>query len=395
MSGSTRPSRTKPIAIAIVLVGILVLAGLVVAYGPWKGTASASPGTGIPPTNYTVVPYSSSVDGFALSFDEWLPFGYSPAQAYPLIVYLHGQQDTSGAWFSGGLASDLVMALGNLSDPTDRATAEALVNATRAQPAILIAVNTRSGSGWYINSPCGGPQEQDVLDAIAFEKERRLVSRVYLMGESMGTEGTLYVASQNPGLFAGIAVIAPVTDLFEDVAYRMTLVNDTQDPWAAISIQAKAHLFCGVLPGTGNASQMSVARMFQNMSPLRFNPEAFAGIPIYMTAGGLDDRAPNNVSIWADWMNANNTVVNATCHYAAELGEPEPPSCATQTLETLHRSDPSAYTFRFIWEQQSTHAISQLDPEDLMGFWFDGLPGGYYLGAASSTVVEPAPGLTY
>ena len=56
--------------------------------------------------------------------------------------------------------------------------------------------------------------------------------------------------------------------------------------------------------------------MFQNMSPLRFDPQAFAGIPLYMTAGGLDDRAPNNVSIWPQWMNANNTVVNATCQYA-------------------------------------------------------------------------------
>ena len=204
-----------------------------------------------PPTNFSVVPYSSHVDGYSLSFDEWLPDGFSAARGYPLVVYLHGQQDTSGAWFPGGLTNDMVQAIENTSDPADRATVESFINATRVQPAILIAVNTRSGSGWYIDSPCGGPQEQDVLDAITLEKERRSVSQVYLMGESMGTEGTLYVASQNPSLFSGIAVIAPVTDLFEDVAYRMTLIHDPQDPWANVSIEAKAHLFCGTLPGTG------------------------------------------------------------------------------------------------------------------------------------------------
>ncbi len=395
-----QPSRDRPrwrgALVALAVGAVVVVAGLAALSGPWRSAPpSGSSGGGLPPTNYTVVPYQSSVDGFSLSFDEWLPNGFSAARSYPLIVYLHGQQDTSGKWFAGGLTSELVQALGNASDPTDRATVESLINATRAQPAILIALNSRSGSGWYIDSPCGGPQEQDVLDAIAIEKERHAIGAVYLMGESMGTEGTLFVASQNPGLFSGIAVVAPVTDLFEDVAYRMTLANDPQDPWANISIQAKAHLFCGVLPGTGNASQRQVALMFQNMSPLRFSPESFAGIPIYMTAGGLDDRAPNNVSIWAPWMNANNSLVNATCNYAPQLGEPEPSSCSTETFETLHRANPTRYTFRFVWEPQATHAITQLDPSDLLGFWFGGLPGGYYLGAPSSPVVTPAPGLTY
>lgn len=385
------------VAIALGVVAIVVVAGLLFVYTPWKTTA---PATTTPigtqsPFNFTVVPYTSSVDGYSLSFDEWLPNNYSSAKSYPLIVYLHGQQDTSGKWFPGGLTSDFVDMLQNTSDAADRSTTEAMINLSREQPAILIAINTRSGSGWYINSPCGGPQEQDVLDAIAFEKERRSISRVFLMGESMGTEGTLYVASQNPTLFSGIAVIAPVTDLYEDVAYRTTLINDPQDPWANVSIQAKAHLFCGVLPGTGNTSQEEVARMFENMSPLRFNPTAFSGVPIYMTAGGLDDRAPNNVSIWSQWMNANNTMVNATCNYAPQLGEPEPADCTTQTFESLHRQDPELYSFRYVWEQESTHAFSQLDPADLLGFWFGTLPGGYYLGAVGSTVVTPAPGLTY
>ena len=388
-------SRTGPAIIAVVVAAVVVIAGFVVIEGLWAPHTSTTPSVSVPPTNYTVVPYTSSVDGFSLSFAEWLPVDYSSSKSYPLIVYLHGQQDTSGKWFSGGLTSDLVQALTNRSDAPDMMTVESLINDSRAQGAILIALNTRSGSGWYVNSPCGGPQEQDVLDAISFEKERQSIARVFLMGESMGTEGTLYVASQNPSLFSGIAVIAPVTDLFEDVNCRTSLVNNPSDPWAEVSIEAKAHDFCGVLPGTGNASQIVVARMFQNMSPLRFDPQAFLGIPIYLTSGGLDNRAPNNVSIWSQWMNANNTFVNATCNDVPQLGEPLPPNCATQTFDTLHRQDPSGYAFRYVYEPLAAHALAQLDPADLMGFWFGHLPGGYYLGEPLLTAVTPAPALTY
>ena len=383
------------VAVALGVVAIVVVAGFLVVEQPWKSGSQPSGTPGPAPSNFTLVPYVSSVDGFPLSYDEWLPTGFSNSSIYPLVVYLHGQQDTSGRWFPGGLSSDLVQMILNGTDIPDRATSDLLVNTTRADGVILIALNSRSGSGWYINSPCGGPQEQDVLDAVASEKSRHFISHVYLMGESMGTEGTLYVASQHPSLFSGIAVTAPVTDLFMDVAYRMTLLDTPGDSWAGISIQAQAHLFCGNLPGTANASQVVVARMFQNMSPLRFDPAAFAGVPIYMSAGGLDDRAPNNVSIWPQWMNANNTLVNATCNYAPQLGEPQPIDCATQTLDTLHREDPSLYTFRYVWEPDATHSITQLDPADLLAFWFGDSPGGYYLGAPSSTVVTVAPGLTY
>jgi len=380
-----------------VIVALAVLAGVgsyVASSGALTNVFGPHPPVGPNPTNYSVVPYTSSVDGYALSYAEWLPEPFNNSASYPLVVYLHGQQDTSGTWYPGGLTDDLVQSL--TGPPTaDQRTAEALINASRAQPAILIALNTRSGSGWYIDSPCGGPQEQDVLDAIAQERARYHVDGVYLMGQSMGSAGTLFVAGANPGLFAGVAIIAPVTDLFEDVAYRMTLVTNPLDPWANVSIQAKAHLFCGSLPGSGNASQESVARMFQNMSPLRFDPAAFHDVPVYLTAGGLDDRAPNNVSIWPGWMNANNTFVNATCDRAAALDEPLVVDCANTTFDSLHRADPGGYTFRYVYEPDATHAVAQLDPTDLFAFWFGGAPGGYYLGSPLSGPIVAAPGLVY
>ncbi len=390
--------RVAPRNLAILAVGVaaaVVIAGVWVVEWTGSNRPSVTVQGPLSPTNYSVVHYASSVDGFALSYSEWLPGGFTPDHSYPLIVYLHGQQDTSGRWFPSGLSSDLLQSLTTPMNAADTQTAQALINATRAHGAILIAPNTRSGSGWYINSPCGGPQEQDILDAIAAEKSLRPVGSVYLMGHSMGTEGTLYLAAQNPGLFSGIALVAPVTDLFEDVAYRLTLVSNPQDPWANVSIQAKAYLFCGVLPGTENSSAQAVAQVFEDMSPLRFDPGTFAHVPIYLTAGGQDDRAPNNLTYWAAWMNANNSFVNATCNYVPSLGEPQPPGCAQQTLGSLHLQSPGLYSFRYVYEPTASHTIAQLCPEDLMGFWFGTLPGGYYLGAASSCSIESAPGLSY
>src|SRR5262249_40856215 len=133
----------------------------------------------------------------------------------------------------------------------------------------------------------------------------------------------------------------------------------------------------------------------QNMSPLRFDPAAFTGVPIYVTAGGVDDRAPNNVSIWSPWMNANNSFVTPTCDHVSSLGEPTPPNCATQTFATLHASDPPSYAFRFVYEPTADHTVAQLDPTDLIAFWSGAVPGGYYLGSILSGPITPAPGLTY
>ncbi len=336
------------------------------------GHADAAPVPTAPRAPNTIA-YSSSVDNWSLSYAEWLPARYTASHAYPLIVYLHGQQDTSGRWFPGGITSDLVQALGGRGP--DSQTARLMVNTSERLGYILIALNTRSGSGWYINSPCGGPQEQDVLDAIAHEKALRHVSSTFLFGMSMGTEGTLYIAARHPGMFKAIGIIAPATDLFLDVAYRISLANDTSKPWAEASIQAKMYLFCGVLAGTENASEQAVARMYQNMSPLRFNPSAFARVPIYVTGGGWDDRTPNNVSIWPWWMNVNNTFINATCNSAPQLGEPA--ICST-AFDALHLSNPNVYRFRYIYEPRAGHVLTQLYPPDMLNFWQGKAAGGVY-----------------
>lgn len=338
-----------------------------------------------------LVNYSSSVDGWKLSYYEWLPTNYTPTRAYPLIVYLHGQQDTSGTWFVGGLASDLMQSYVPSSTGSVAADVRAFVNDSQSMGFILIALNSRSGSGWYINTPCGGPQQQDVLDAINHEKNARLVSALYLFGMSMGTEGTLSIAASHR-IFAGIGIIAPVTDMYENVAYRESL-SANNVTWATTSLVAKAHLFCGVLPGTGNASQQAVAREFENMSPLRFHPQAFIGVPIFVTAGGADDRAPNNVSFWPYWMNVNNTFVNVTCNTQPALGEPS--GCST-SMNNVHLVHPTNSEFYFLYEKSAGHDLSQLDPLAMLDYWLGLTPGGFYLGGYPfSPAPTVNPNLTY
>jgi len=358
------------------------------------GGAGAIPASGSAASAYggSLVNYTSSVDAFPLSYYEFLPAGFNSTIAHPLVIYLHGQQDISGVWVKGGIESDLVQDF--LLAGSDGVTARAVVNATSAAGMILIALNSRSGSGWYIDSPCGGPQQQDVMDAIHHEESLRNVSKLYLFGMSMGTEGVQYTASLHPGMFAGIGLVAPVTDLFEDIAYRAYLVRtaNATDPWAWSSIQAKEYLFCGVGPGTANASERAVDRMLTNMSPLRFDVNAFLNVPIYITAGGGDDRAPDSVKYWPTWLNVNDTLINRTCHRVIAYGEP---NVCSVPLGHLHMRSPTKWTFRFVYELHAGHDISQLDPSDMVAFWEGANPGGYYIGGYPFTTITTNTRLPY
>ena len=382
MRGGRRFARTGRSILLPVAFGFLLAVPMGLATGASRSPAAPAPLSASVPHVY----YTSSVDGWNLSYDEWLPTNYNASHSYPLIVYLHGQQDISGAWYRGGLNADIV----NWLNATGSVgiTARALLNATKSMGFILIAINTRSGSGWYVNSPCGGPQQQDVVDAILHERALRHISKMYLFGFSMGSEGTLSFAAKYR-VFSGIGVLGPVTDLFEDIAYRQSLGGSVT--WANNSINAKAFLFCGVLPGTGNASQRALIPVYENMSPLRFRPQAFAGVPIYVGAGGTDDRAPDNTAIWAYWMNANNTFVNKTCNHAASLGEPA--KCSTP-MGVVHLTNPS-YTFRFLYESKHGHDFALLDPLDMLGFWTGANPGGYYLGNYPFTTLTNNTSLRY
>lgn len=319
--------------------------------------------------NYSVVNYTASSDGFPLSYEEWLPDNYSASQNYPLIVYLHGMQGF-GLWKPGGVLSEITTLLSNT---TYEGTAlQEFFDTGASLGYLMMTINERSGAGFYINSRCGGPEAQDTLDAIAHEEALRHVASVYLVGFSMGSVGAFYLASTHPGMFAGIAVAGTITDLFSAVHLRQEHQYDTTGnwSWANDSYRTMLGFACRTPPGAGNAT---IDALFRALSPARLDPTAFANLPMYVVAGGEDDRAPNNATFDA-YFQVNNTFVNSTC-----LTYPGEPDNCTVPFAALHAQDPGAYDFREVYEPVAGHTYGDLNATDVFA-WFAGQrASGFYV----------------
>jgi pimeloyl-ACP methyl ester carboxylesterase len=335
---------------AAVLLTIPAAAGITpVAKPPHDGGGGTGP---------IMVNYRSSVDGFPLSFEEWLPSGYMASHAYPLTVFLHGM-GTGTAAVRGGV--------GATSIPSD------IVRGAAEFGSILISLNTRSEAGFYANTACGGPQEQDVLDAITLEESDRNVSSVYLVGFSMGSIGAFRIAADHPKLISGIAVAGTITDLFEVYAYDASL---RAAPTTVISD------LCGVFP---SATNTSAVQFFESESPARFSPQNFSEMRIYVTAGGEDVRAANNFSVWP-YAQVNSTFVNSSCQVVSSLDEPA--SCTTP-FSSLARSHPGDYVFRYVYEPTAPHDSLQLNGTDMFEFLFGMLPPGFYTAGFPPVDIDP------
>jgi len=339
----------------IMAVGTFVLLGAL-AFLPLLVRDAGAIGPSVSAPKSSVLTYASSVDRFPLSLREWLPRSWDSHRAYPLVVYLHGMGSTTG-WTPGGVGGDTVPG--------------SIVSSAYSNGIILVSLNTRSDSGFYVDTVCGGPQGQDVLDALAMEQAARHVSAVYLVGFSMGSIGALSIAATHPGLIAGVAIAAPITDLFEQSAYQGGIPQLTSD-------------LCGRTPSTADPGAV---HLYQSLSPLRFHPQNFSSIRVYVTAGGRDVRAPNNFAIWP-FAHANSTVVNATGDRAAALGEPAP---SASTLLALHQATPSAFLFRYVFEALGTHSPLQLNAGDMLGFLTGHRSTGFYTSDYPPVRIVPAP----
>lgn len=338
-----------------------------------RGTSAspshASPNAGLAPQAVlyasTTVNYTSSVDGFPLSYIETLPAGFNTSRTYPLAVELHGLTGETIP-VSGGVPSYVV--------PT---TAQAAA----AAGFILVNPNTRTGSGWYINSNYTGPQEQDILDAIAVEKTLRHVGPVFLFGESMGSIGTLEIGLDHPHLFSGLGAIASFSDYFEMYAY----LNTT----------AYAYLTQFMLLPTGgalpNASAYSRG-IFLHLSSLRFHPQNASGLRLYVANGARDVLASNNLSQWP-YQQENNTVVNRTCLTSAALAEPANCTTPIGALAALH---PGRYPYRYVFEPNGPHDYYLLNATDMFAFWLGHRPSGTFWGhwPIPTVVAPPQPVVT-
>ncbi|HYK93580.1 MAG TPA: hypothetical protein VEY07_06020 [Thermoplasmata archaeon] len=360
------------------------VAALVIAAG--LGLLGGAPGTvAVPPRpppgtdpGGVRLAYNSTADGWPLSYTEFLPSPFDPGVPHPLAVYLHGMQSTGPKWVAGGVPSDF-LSLRNSTQNDGQAIRGLLANASQ-NGFILIVPNTRTGDGFYTNTPCGGPQAQDIVDAVAAERSLRLVSAVYLIGFSMGSEGAFVLAATHPGLFSGIAVGGSNLDMFAALAYRLQAAQHGQ-AWARPSLAAAETGTCGTAPGKdpmmdGYYALESVGRLY---------PKALADVRIWISAGGADNRVPNNPRTYS-YLQVNNSFVNTSC-----LTFPGEPAGCTTTYWALHNQSPGQFPFRFVWQQHAAHSPGQLLARDIFA-WFAGtVPWGFYLSNGLSSPITPNP----
>lgn len=344
-----RPGRALTLALLLVAVAVVALpTGDGVARAAPRAPAAVER-TAAATANGTIVYYTSSVDGFNLSYQEFLPAGYDPSAAYPLAVELHGIATDKSTPLPGGYIAPEV---------------ETTVDAASAAGFILLVADTRTGDGYYTDSPYTGPQAQDILDAIAHEQALRRIDRTYLYGFSMGGMGALALGLAHPGLFAGLGAIATESDMYELTSYS-----------SSVHSRGVTDALLNVSGGYPNNSTFA-ASVFDFLSALRQHPEAARGLRMYFTAGGADLSIPDNAATWP-YLQANDSLLETSCLSIATWHEPA--NCTTP-LASYAAVDPANYSFRFVYEPTAPHDYGQMNATDLFAY-FDGSVGsGLFVG---------------
>jgi len=329
---------------------------------------AASPS--VPPANFTSpcasVNYTSSVDGFALSYQECLPTGFSNATAYPVLLFLHGLSGTQSTPQSGGYLTSFNTSWAPL---------------IAAAGYFFIIPNTRTGSGFYVDSPYTGPQEQDIWDAVASVERRHHVGSLSMFGSSMGSMGVWSLAGHHPGVVRAIGAVLSFSDYFQ--AYAYTIGSATHgDPVTATLLSS---ISGGRLPNESALAE----RLWSYLSAPRFAPSNYSGVRMYIVHGGDDQESPNNPAIWG-YQQSNATVVNSTCLVAASLGEPA--NC-TDPLAALAALHPGEYDFRYVYEPLGGHTEDELDLSDMLSYFAGTAPSGIYNALLGRTPESLSPPL--
>ncbi len=340
---------------ATAVAAVLVVALVVFAAWHWASpTSPPSGGSGPPPPPFDIQNYTSSVDQAALTYFEWLPTGYSASDSYPFLLFLHGQVGHTDP---------------GCEELDNHGSGANTLAAGIAAGFLVGAICTRTGNGWYVNSPFTGPQETDVLDAIAHEKSVRHVASVYLLGFSMGTVGTLSIATHHPGLLAGLGVVEPCPDYFQIIGYSIA----TNQPNAFAGFETTTN---GLLPSAGG---QALAETYY-LSAFRFFPQNLTGLHVYVVDGGKDTVCPNNVRTWG-FQEGNNTFLNSTCLIVASQNEPA--GCTTP-LAAL----PGAHV-RFVYDPIGGHSLANLNGGDFIAYLTDQVADGTFWASGGATPTPP------
>src|SRR4029077_10266355 len=351
-SSPRNPSRIWPIVLVLAVVALFGVTSVPVASVGSSGVVAAAhvrPGGAPTVANIT---YKSTVDGLTLSYLPYPPTTFSNATTYPLVVFLHGDGTGTTENITGGV--------GGVQNPGQ------LQNNSSNYGYIMISPNTRTTQPYYINTPCGGPQAQDILDAIASEERQNKISGVYLTGFSGGSNGALLLAGHHliPGL-RGVATTGTITDIFEVFNFlNITGSSAHYQGWAAAE--------CSHFLSPQNTTQWRTA---QYESVFRFAPQNFTSLQVYIASGERDNTVGNSVTFWP-YLQAKSTLITPTSLVSSTLGEP---SNTTKSYWNLT----GGHNFVDQYNGPAGHTSVQADWAKVFEFWAGRLASGFYIDSAS------------
>lgn len=213
--------KQTPLYLACIL---LVLAPLTVQAG--RGPADDESNVDDPRVQHRS--YVFPPTGETLPYALFVPSTYQPGRPAPLLVSLHGL----------GRSYDWLMRYHGLLDEAE------------ANGYLVVTPLGYIRRGWYGSRSTPDPDdgifsEQDVMEVLRLVRSEFNVDpdRIYLWGHSMGGAGTYHIASKNPALFAGLAVVAPApepdapTDPLESIRHLPILVlQGDQDELVDVSL---------------------------------------------------------------------------------------------------------------------------------------------------------------
>ena len=149
--------------------------------------------------------------GYPLPYRLFVPRGYDPRRAYPLVLYLHG---------AGGRGSD---GIGHLS-PDVAALVSDQVQAVA--PSFVLAPQCPEGDEWvnrHDQPPLSNYVQARVAESDASKMTLEVLSairsryhidaaRIYVTGPSMGGSGTWDLITRHPNVFAAAVPVTGVND---------------------------------------------------------------------------------------------------------------------------------------------------------------------------------------
>lgn len=182
-------------------------------------TACHSPA---PPAPSGFVDRAETVEGVTYRYKLFIPDGYSAAQKWPVVLFLHGMGER-----------------GNDNEKPARYSIGAYLRKSgQAFPAIVVFPQVPADSYWT------GQPARAALAALEttvrdFRGDR---DRLYLTGLSMGGYGSWELASSHPHLFAAAAIICGgiVAPKWDSMLRVRTVARDASDPYALIASRIRA-----------------------------------------------------------------------------------------------------------------------------------------------------------